>query len=123
VRQEMDFGDVVKLVVDRWDQLPQANGIEVLPERTENSQELDQSWFHAMRRILVIKNLWEAKAGAMVASDAERTGGLGTEENGIPNGFAEPGMQPAWEFGGVNLDLLDDIWMRDMLGGNYDFNF
>lgn len=132
IRQEMDFGDIVKLIVDRWDQVPEANGIEMLPgrrESTEDGQESDQPWFHAMRKILVIKNLWEhwdVKVGAMTASDAEKTDGQDPVDNGVANGIVAPGMQHmgAWEYGGMNLDLLDDNWMRDMLGGGgCDFNF
>jgi hypothetical protein len=128
VRQEMNFGDMVQLIVDRWEQAPQANGIEMSPatvEFTDDGVFSEQSWFHAMKRILVVKNLWEAKVATMTAADAERAGGLIPEHGGGMNGLGAADMQQmdAMEFGGMNIDLLDDTWVKDMLGGGSDFGF
>jgi hypothetical protein len=127
VRQEMDFGDIVQLIFDRWEQAPEANGIEIGTRRsevTEDGYESEQWWFHSMRRILLLKSLWEAKVAAMTAVEAPQvSGGLGTDLNVNFNGVWVPGtqMMDALEFGPMNMDMLDDIWIRDMLGG-YDFN-
>ncbi|KAE9373028.1 hypothetical protein N431DRAFT_544205 [Stipitochalara longipes BDJ] len=128
VRQEMDFGDIVQLIVDRFDKIPQASGIEVSPGRvevTEDGQKSEQSWFYEMRRILVVRPLWEAKVAAMTGVIAERTGGLGPQNNSAVNECGGLGMQQMdnMDFGGMNVDMLDDNWIRDMLGGGYDFGF
>jgi hypothetical protein len=125
----MNFGDIVQLVVDRWEQFHEANGIKMSPRTVEVTTEDDvsseQSWLHAMKRIVVLRSLWEAKLAAMTAADAEKAGGLMPEENGGMNGLGGPGMQQmdAMEFGGVNVDLFDDAWIKDMLGGGSDFGF
>jgi len=127
IREEMDFGDMVQLIFDRWEQVPEANGIENgagRSEVTEDGYESEQSWFHSMKRILRLKGLWEAKVTAMTAMDApEMSGGLGTDNNVNLNGVWVPGtqMMDALEFGPMNMEMLDDTWIRDMLGG-YDFN-
>ena len=60
----------------------------------------------------------------MTAADAERESGLGAEDDGAANGLGIPGQQQmeALEFGAMNMDTLDDIWMRDLMGGGYEFN-
>jgi hypothetical protein len=128
VRQEMDFGDIVQLIVDRWDELPEANGIEMGPERvevTEDGQMSEQSWFHAMKKLLVVRNLWDVKVAAMTAVSAQGASGLGQQYNSTLNGGGELGMHQMdnLEFYGMNVDMLDDNWIRDMLGGGYDAGF
>jgi hypothetical protein len=128
VRQEMNFGDIVQLIVDRWEQVPEANGIEMVPgmaKVTKDGVWSEPSWFHAMKRVLVVRSLWEAKVAAMTVADADRAGGLKPEESEGVNGLGEPGMQQmdGMEFGGMNVDLLDDAWIQDILGGGYDFGF
>jgi hypothetical protein len=80
-------------------------------------------WSHARKRVLGIGNWWEAKAAAMKAADAERESGPRSEENGAVSGFGLPEQQQieALEFGEMNIDMLDDTWMNDLLGG-YDFS-
>jgi hypothetical protein len=124
----MNFGDVVQLVVDRWEQVPEASSFEMSPvavEVTEDGVFSEQSWFHAMKKILVVKNFWEAKVAAMEATDSEKAGKLMSEDNGALNGIGGPIVlqMDAMEFGGLNLDLLDDAWIKDMLGGGPDFGF
>ncbi len=68
----MDFGDTVQLIFDRWEQVPEANGIEIgagRPEVTKDGYEAEQPWFHSMKRILLLKSLWEAKIAGMTAVD------------------------------------------------------
>ncbi|KAH8756431.1 hypothetical protein F5882DRAFT_385163 [Hyaloscypha sp. PMI_1271] len=128
VRQEMNFGDIVQLVVDRWEQVTEANRIEIVPEMakvTKDGAWSEPSWFHAMKRVLVLQGLWEAKVAAMTAADVDRAGGLKPQESEGINELGGPGMQQmdGMEFGGMNVDLLDDDWIQDMLGGGYDFGF
>ncbi|KIN06912.1 hypothetical protein OIDMADRAFT_150163 [Oidiodendron maius Zn] len=126
IRREMDLGDIVKLIVDSWEQVPQAAGIEIphqpAGERGDN-QMLEGSWLYGMKGLLVVRSFWEAKVAAMAAADAEREGGPGPEDNRAMNEFGIPGSQQmdALEFGAMNMDMLDDTWLRDGLGG-YDFN-
>jgi hypothetical protein len=124
----MDFGDIVKLIVDRWEQVPEANGIEMSPGRaeiTEDGQESEQPLFHAMKKLLAVKSLWDMKVAAMTAADAsEGASGLVPEEHGAAGGAWGPGMHimDSLEFGPMNMEMLDDNWIRDMLGGGFDFN-
>lgn len=117
MRQELDLGDIVKLMADRWEQVPPAAGIEMGSRRVgeRGDQCSGDPWSHTRKRILGIGNWWEAKVAAMTAADAERESGLRAEV---------PGQQQmeALEFGAMNMDTLDDIWMRDLMGGGYEFN-
>jgi hypothetical protein len=127
VRQELDLGDIFKLMADRWEQVPPAAGIEMgfrrAGERGDDQWSGDP-WSHTRKRVLGIGNWWEAKVATMAAADAERESGPGAEENRAVNRFGAPGQQQmeALEFGAMNMDTLDDIWIRDLLGGGYEFN-
>jgi len=128
VRQELDFGEVIQLVVDRCEQVPSAVGIEMGPRRASEREDglwPEGSWLHTMNKLLVVRGVWEAKIAAMAAPDAEREDGPGPEHNGTLNGFGVHGTQhmDALDFGGLDIDMLDDNWIRDMLGGGYDNNF
>jgi len=127
IRQDMDLGDVLQLIVDRWDKIPQANGIEMPPGRVEatgDGQMSEQSWFHAMKKLLVVRTFWEAKVAAMTAMNSQLANGVGQQYHSTDND-GELGMQQMdnLDFGGMNVDMLDDNWIRDMLGGGYDFGF
>jgi hypothetical protein len=124
----MHFGNVIKLVVNRREKVPSVVGIEMAPRRVAEREDglwPEGSWLLAINKLLVVGNLWEAKIAAMEAADAEKGDGLGPEQNGVGNGFGVPGPQymDALEFGGMDMDMLDDTWIRDMLGGGYECNF
>jgi hypothetical protein len=128
VTQEMHFGNVIKLVVDRCEQVPSVVGIEMAPRRVVEREDglwPEGSWLHVMNKLLVVGNVWEAKIAAIAAADAERGDGPPPEHNGVVNGFGVHGPQQmdALEFGGMDMDILDDTWIRDMLGGGYECNF
>ncbi|KAF4631334.1 hypothetical protein G7Y89_g6795 [Cudoniella acicularis] len=123
VRREVDLADIVKRILDGLEQAPQVAGIEMNPRlvsEREGGQLLKGSWFYVKKVLLVVKNCWEAKFAAMNAADAEREGGPGPEDNDAVNEFGIPGSQQmdALEFGAMNMDMLDDTWMRDLLGGS-----
>jgi hypothetical protein len=126
VRREIDLGDTVKHIVDNWEQVPLVAGIitssRLMRERGDG-QLWEGSWIHAMKTLSVVKSCWEAKVAAMDAADAEREGGPRPEDNGAVNGLDISGSQQidSLEFGGMNVDMLDDTWIKDMFGG-YDFN-
>ena len=126
IRQEMDLGDILKLIVNRWDEIPESNGIEMLPgrvEATEDGQMSEQSWFHAMKKLLVVLNFWEAKVAAMTAVNSQVGNGVGQQYHpAVNDGGLGIQQMDNLDFGGMNVDMLDDVWIRDMLGG-YDFGF
>jgi hypothetical protein len=104
----------------------EATGMEMSPRlvaKRDNGQLLEGSWFYGMRGLLVVRNYWEAKAAAVGAADAERKDGLELEVDGAMYDFGMPGSEQmdALEFGAMHMDILDDTWVRDILGG-YDFH-
>lgn len=118
VRQELDFGELVRLWALRWENVPAAAGLDtdIMGEKGEGP------WSFTRKRFLILANYWDAKVAAMAAADAEKKGGQAMEDDGTLNGFGAPGQQPmdALDFGAVSMDSLDDVWMRDMFGG-YEF--
>jgi len=125
VRQEIDLGDVVKIIVARLEQVPQVAGIEMSPQLVGESGELEGTWFYAMKGLLMVKGCWEAKVAAITAADVGREDESPSEDNMHlnvnENGVVEPQQIDALDFGAMNIDMLDDTWIRDILGG-YDFN-
>lgn len=126
VRRELDLGDTVKRIVDIWEQVPLAMGIELNPRlvaERDNGQLFEGSWLYGMRGLLLVRNYWEAKAAAMAAADAERNGTPELEVDGAmyDNGMPRSDQMDALEFGAMHMDILDDTWVRDILGG-YDFH-
>jgi hypothetical protein len=122
----MDLGDTLKRIVDAWEQVPLATGIELSPRlvaERDNGQLLEGSWLYGMRGLLVVRNFWEAKVTTMAAADVERKGGSELEVDGAMYDFGMPGSEQmdALEFGAMHIDILDDTWVRDILGG-YDFH-
>jgi hypothetical protein len=127
VRQELDFGDLIKLLVERCEQVALAEGMEVAPRRASEREDglwPEGSWLHAMNKLLVVRSVWDVKIAAMAAADAERESGPGPEHNGGLNGFGAHGPQQMdpLEFGNMDMDMLDDTWIRDLLGGGYECN-
>jgi hypothetical protein len=128
VREELDFGKIVQLIVDRFAQVPQASGLELSPRIIhiiEHGTESEQPWFHTMGRIMVLRSLWEAKVTAMTLAEAEKESGRLSNDNEAMVGLGGPSMHhmEPMDFGVMNIDMSDDSWIRDMLGGGYDLGF
>lgn len=126
MRREIDLGDTVKHIVDTWEQVPLATGMEMstrLVAERDGGQLLEGSWLYGMRGLSVVRNYWESKVAAMTTADAERNGGPELEVDGAMYDFGMAGSEQmdALEFGATNMDILDDNWIRDILGG-YDFH-
>lgn len=125
LRRELDLGEIVKRIIDSWEQVPQAVGIDMKSIRESQSgdaQARNRPCYYAIRVLYVVRSCWETKVAAMAAADAEHNGASGVGNDGIMNEFGTSGLQQAdtWDFGAMNMDMLDDAWMRDILGG-YDF--
>ncbi|CZR65600.1 uncharacterized protein PAC_15500 [Phialocephala subalpina] len=122
VRREIDLGEIIKRIIDSWEQVTRGAGMG-MSSVCENgdAQAHNGPRFYATKVLHVVRNCWEAKIAAMAAADAEGRVGFG-EDDGIVNDFGTTGAQhvDAWDFGAMNMDILDDTWMRDVLRG-YDF--
>jgi hypothetical protein len=85
-----------------------------------------------------IANWWESRIGAAVvgAADAvgeESHGNAAAVEHGDGNGSAAgngiggPGQQAeqmeVLDPAAMSMEFLDDVWMRDLLAGEYDYTF
>jgi hypothetical protein len=119
VRVELDIGDVTRLLAERWDAVSRADW---------GGEGLDP-WPHATKRALGIGSWWEAKVAKLGPRNTD--GGTGGGNGGGPKvievvagpGVPEQQSIEALEFdGAVDIDILDDPWMMDLLGGGYDFN-
>jgi hypothetical protein len=80
-------------------------------------------WGHTRRTLLMIGKWWDAKLATMIAAEAEGESGqtlagdVPLHECGGPRDSELEGIN----FTDINMDGLDDVWMRDMLGGGYEF--
>lgn len=114
VRAELDIGDVTRLLADRWDAVPREDGM----------GGGSHPWPHATKRALGIGSWWEGRVARLGPRDTNG-GGCGAEKGGeTVAGLAVPEQQQieALAFDSVDIDILDDAWMMDLLGGGYDFN-
>ncbi|OBT73988.1 hypothetical protein VF21_05994 [Pseudogymnoascus sp. 05NY08] len=115
VRVELDIGDVTRLLAERWDAVSRADW---------GGEGLDP-WPHATKRALGIGSWWEAKVAKLGPRDTDggSVGGPKVLEAVAGPGVPEQQSIEALEFdGAVDIDILDDPWMMDLLGGGYDFN-
>ena len=96
----------------------------LLVERN-GAQVLEGSWLYGMRGLSVVRSYWEAKVASMAVAESERKAGLELEASGnnAMYDFGIPALEhvDTQEFGAMNLDNLDEAWIRDILGG-YDFH-
>jgi hypothetical protein len=115
---ELNFGELIRTWAERWEGVPNAAGLDINKEG-ENEE---SPWCYTRKLLLVILNWWEVKIAPKIAADTRKSGGQGTEENTAMDTTKTPGQQPMeMDFAVANLDLLDDVWMKDILGGGYEF--
>jgi hypothetical protein len=99
IRQKLDLGKLLRCWGDRFASVPEAVGMDMTNENGESP------WSHTPNTIAVISKWGDAKLAAMLAAEAKG----GTQFEAI-------------DFSAVNVDGMDDVWMRDMLGeAGYDF--
>ena len=119
VRQELDLREILRLWQERWQMVPAAAGLDA--DLTSDKDE--GPWVYTHRTLLVIGKWWEARVACMIAAERQSDAGQGVEGNGTAEGFGMPQQHQieAMDFTAMNLDGWDDTWMRDMLGGGYDY--
>ncbi|OBT70315.1 hypothetical protein VE03_00317 [Pseudogymnoascus sp. 23342-1-I1] len=130
VRQEVDLGVMISLLTEKWGGVPAAAGIDTSGPGIHNI------WMLTNRMLGKIASWWEMKvvapaaAAAAAAADAERRCGqdltIGHENTGGNEGlqgFGAQGQLPMQDidFGATNMDLWDDVWMRDLLAGDFPY--
>ena len=118
VLQELNFGDVVKKLINAIEGIPQAIGMEIdiLSETNTNV------WCHTRRMLLKILGWWEATIAPKLMADAGKTSqAQGMEGHTGENvvGSSDQQQMDTMDFNLVNFDFVDDGWMRGMLGGAY----
>ncbi|TAQ89078.1 hypothetical protein B7494_g2583 [Chlorociboria aeruginascens] len=96
IRQQLNLGDLVQTLAEKWAQIPAAIGIErgpleMLPHGVDqwNSPYNGDPWAYTLKKFHGIRVWWEGKLAAMQAAEAENETSLTTEMFG------------------------DDAWMRD----------
>jgi hypothetical protein len=118
VKQELDLKDILKLWIERWEQVPAATGLVT----SMMSGEEDDIWSFTREKILAISSWYELKLAAMSTADADKQTRQGLEENGGLNRSMESLQQQTdMDFSTVNLEAFDDTWIGDLLGGGFEF--
>ncbi|KFY10185.1 hypothetical protein V491_07780 [Pseudogymnoascus sp. VKM F-3775] len=132
VREEVDLGVMISILTEKWGGVPAAAGLDTSGPGVHNV------WMLTNRMLGKVASWWEMKvvapaaaAAAAAAADAEnRLGGqdLTTVHGNAGgneglNGFGAQGQLPMQDidFGATNMDLWDDIWMRDLLAGDFPY--
>jgi hypothetical protein len=119
VRRELDLREILRLWQERWEMVPAAAGLDI----DLKSDKEDGPWVFTFRTLLVIGKWWDARVACMIAAEQQRDAGQSVHGNGTADGVEMPQQQQmeAADFTTMNLDGWDDTWMRDILGGGYDF--
>lgn len=132
VREEVDLGVMISILTEKWGGVPAAAGLDTSGPGVHNV------WMLTNRMLGKVASWWEMKvvapaaaAAASAAADAEsRLGGQdltighgNAGGNEALHGFGAQGQLPMQDidFGATNIDLLDDIWMRDLLAGDFPY--
>lgn len=120
--QELSFAYVARLMAERRKQVPLASGLEIdacFDGDKDGSLCSLNPWSQSRRKAVGIAHWWEAKVAAIMGTDAEGESSVDTERNGAANGTGVPGQHPVepFEFEGLNMDMLDDSWIMDLMGG------
>ena len=114
VLEELNFGDVARTLADRWDKVP-VSAVLNSDFRSENDE---SPWTFGRRAILFLLNWWETKIAPKLSKSADQ----GVEET-LADASKTLDQQEGdtMDFAPVNLDFLDDVWMKDMLGGGFEY--
>ncbi|KAL5348077.1 hypothetical protein ACLOAV_006557 [Pseudogymnoascus australis] len=114
VRAELDIGDVTRLLAERWDTVSRVDG---------GGEGLDP-WPHATKRALGIGSWWEGKVARLGPRDTDGGSSSGEKVSEAVGSTGVPEQQQIelLGFDAVDIDILDDPWMMDLLGGGYDIN-
>ncbi|KFY03620.1 hypothetical protein O988_01359 [Pseudogymnoascus sp. VKM F-3808] len=121
VRQEIDLGVMINVLTEKWGGVPAAAGLDTSGPGVHNI------WRLTNRMLKKVASWWEIKvvapaAAAAAAADAES--GCGQDLTmGHGNSGGNEGLQGFdIDFGATNnMDLLDDVWMRDLLAGDFPY--
>lgn len=121
VRQEIDLGVMINVLTEKWGRVPAAAGLDTSGPGVHNI------WRLTNRMLKKVGSWWEIKvvapaAAAAAAADAES--GCGQDLTmGHGNSGGDEGLQGFdIDFGATNnMDLLDDVWMRDLLAGDFPY--
>ncbi|KAF8862483.1 hypothetical protein BDZ45DRAFT_616763 [Acephala macrosclerotiorum] len=88
VRREIDLGEVIKRIIDSWEQVPQVAGMEMCSVGNSGNAQAPNGPCHYATKVLhVVRSCWDAKITAMAAEDAEGNCGSGVRNDGIVNEF------------------------------------
>lgn len=114
MRAELDIGDVTRLLAERWDTVSRVDG---------GGEGLDP-WPHATKRALGIGSWWEGKVARLGPRDTDGGSSSGEKVSEAVGSTGVPEQQQIelLGFDAVDIDILDDPWMMDLLGGGYDIN-
>lgn len=131
VLRECNFSNFVKMMADHWASVPAAAGLD-----TDIMSETDTGpWAYTRRALLIIHGWFEAKILPGIngqPNDAGRdivNGLQQRQQEGLSGGSSDPRSDLETTihsemvgFGGAVVDhFLDESWMKDMMGGGYDF--
>jgi hypothetical protein len=125
VRREMEFGKAMTTWMETWRRIPDAAGLDI----DMSSETADGPWAHSNRLIMGVVTWWETKVLPKLEAEAngvdaqqqdqqQSAEGGGIERTG-PQSLGL--MDGIGGFDGVDMDYLNDDWMRDVLGSGYEF--
>lgn len=128
VAQELNLGAIIKLIADRWELVLPAAGIEQGSRQSlrncNNGQIPEDPWSNTKKKVSDIGKWWEAKVAAMYAADLDKRNGVSVDSS-ISQSAEQPEQQDVdnmFEYGPVDMEMVNDNWLRDLMGGGYDFN-
>lgn len=115
VLQEFDLGDLLKTLSKRWEQAPEAAGLEIGLESGPD----DNVWYHTKKIFMIYLNCWETRILPKIGAEANKPGADGMVDHPVGNAFNIPDSQQleTIDFFDVNMDLFEEAWMKDVLGG------
>lgn len=119
VKQELDFGEVTKLISDRFGSVPEAIGLKT----DEPEEKPSDFWLLTKKRSDVINSWWEMTFASIASTEhAQSTPGtVGAESSEDTDIGGTYGKIGELESTVIDMEFLDDVWTRDLLSGESDF--
>jgi hypothetical protein len=123
VRQELDLGQMVKLMASRWEEVATAAGLDqgLMNQIMSPTSDPDEGpWAYTRKKLLVVAHFWETKLASMVQIEEGRPA---TAQSNNLSDFVTLDQQQIEGMGFSSMGFLNNIWTEDLsgldLGGPY----
>ena len=115
MRQELDLGEMVKLMASRWEEVAAAAGQHKgrMEDILDPAHDPDHGpWAYTRKKLLLVAHFWQMKLASMV--QCEEGSPITADDSDFA--FAGFDQQQIEQMDFPNMDFLNDVWMSGYSG-------